>query len=63
MCKENTDLDKNIEIINKYLEEKDSLESNIKGNFKEFICKVIENNTEKINIFIEKVNIKEQTIL
>lgn len=61
-AKENTDLDKNIEIINKYLEEKDSLESNIKGNFKEFICKVIENNTEKINIFIEKVNIKEQTI-
>ena len=62
-AKENTDLDKNIEIINKYLEEKDNLESNIKGNFKEFICKVIENNTEKINIFIEKVNIKEQTIL
>ena len=61
-AKENTDLDKNIEIINKYLEEKDNLESNIKGNFKEFICKVIENNTEKINIFIEKVNIKEQTI-
>ena len=61
-AKENTDLDKNIEIINKYLEEKNNLESNIKGNFKEFICKVIENNTEKINIFIEKVNIKEQTI-
>lgn len=61
-AKENTDLDKNIEIINKYLEEKDNLESNIKGNFKEFIFKVIENNTEKINIFIEKVNIKEQTI-
>lgn len=61
-AKENTDLDKNIEIINKYLEERDNLESNIKGNFKEFICKVIENNTEKINIFIEKVNIKEQTI-
>lgn len=61
-AKKNTDLDKNIEIINKYLEEKDNLESNIKGNFKEFIFKVIENNTEKINIFIEKVNIKEQTI-
>ncbi|MCI9038395.1 MAG: hypothetical protein HFJ29_00705 [Clostridia bacterium] len=61
-AKENIDLDKNIEIINKYLEEKDNLESNIKDNFKEFIFKVIENNTEKINIFIEKVNIKEQTI-
>lgn len=61
-AKENIDLDKNIEIINKYLEEKDNLESNIKDNFKEFILKVIENNTEKINIFIEKVNIKEQTI-
>lgn len=59
-AKENTDLDKNIEIINKYLDEKDSLESNIKDNFKEFILKVIETNTDKINIFIEKINIKEQ---
>lgn len=61
-AKENTDLDKNIEIINKYLEEKDNLESNIKDNFKEFISKVIENNINQINIFIEKVNIKDQKI-
>ena len=61
-AKKNTDLDKNIEIINKYIEEKDNLESNIKDNFKEFISKVIENNIKQINIFIEKVNIKDQKI-
>ena len=60
--KENNNLEKNIEIINKYLEEKESLENNICENLKNFIQKVIEQNTEKINIFIEKVKIKNGDI-
>jgi len=61
-AKENADLEKSIEIIDKYLENNNDLDDDIKVLFKEFISKVIENNTDKINKLVECINIKEPEI-
>ncbi len=61
-AKENADLEKSIEIINKYLEKNNNLENDIKELFKEFILKVIEDNTDKINKLVECVDVKETEI-
>lgn len=61
--REENNLEKNIEIINKYLEEKEYLENNINENLKKFIEKFIEQNTEKMNIIIEKLKIKDSNVV
>lgn len=61
-AKGKVDLEKNIDIINNYLEKNNNLGNDIKKLFKEFISKVIEDNADKINELIASIDIKESGI-
>lgn len=62
IAKEKNSIEKNANIINTYLKEKESLENNVNINLKNFIQKVIEQDSEKTNIIIDKVKIKNADV-
>jgi len=61
-AKKNNSFENNIEVINKYIEEKNNLEVNIDQNLKQLIIEIMQKNTDKINIFIQKVIINDANI-
>lgn len=61
-AKEKNSIEKNVNIINTYLKEKDNLENSVNVKLKNLIRKVIEQDSEKTNIIIEKVKIENADV-